>query len=125
MIESNVEAMTDRAKPNSPAITLQELFIKVNDKLNMNVAPLEIIMTAIMIPEAGSYRLGRGNKDAVLGVAQHLVKNRSLSNALAFKDQVETLQSAKSFFADDRPDSILDVFFAPHEVIEHRSRTRK
>lgn len=122
MIESSVENMTDRVKPNSPAITLQELFMKVNDKLNMNIAPLELIVAAIMVPGPGSYDLGRGDPNAVLGIAQMLIKNRALSNAYAFKEQVTTLTSAKSFFPEGRPDSPMDVFFAPREVIAELDR---
>ena len=125
MIESSVENMTDRVRPNSPSITLQELFMKVNDKLNMNVAALEIIVAAIMVPQAGSYDLGRGSPDAVLGIAQMLIKNRSLSNAYAFKEQVTTITSAKSFFPEGRPDSPMDVFFAPSEVISHLDRMER
>lgn len=122
MIESSVENMTDRVKPNSPAITLQELFMKVNDKLNMNIAPLELIVAAIMVPGPGSYDLGRGDPNAVLGIAQMLIKNRALSNAYAFKEQVTTLTSAKSFFPEGRPDSPMDVFFAPRECIAELDR---
>ena len=118
MIESSVQNLTERSKPNSPAVTLQELFTKVNDKLNMNIAPLEVIINAIMIPEPGSYLLARGDENAVLGVADRLIMNRSLANSYAFKEQVDTLLSAKSFFPEGRPDSVFDVFFAPKELIE-------
>jgi hypothetical protein len=118
MIESSMVNITERSKPESPAKTLQELFTKVNDKLNVNIAQLEVILAAVMVPHQGSYGLGRGKPNAVLGVANQLIKNRSLSNAYAFQDQVETILAPKNFYMEGRPDSPFDVFITPFEVLK-------
>lgn len=124
MIESKMEMMLERMKPNSPAVTLQELFIKVNEKLDMNLAPLSVIIASTMLPEPGSYGIGRGEPNAVLGIAKRIVKNRSLSNAYAYQEQTDVFLSAGSFFPEDKMDSGFDIFFAPAEVLSELERSK-
>lgn len=118
MIESSVKNLTDRDKPNSPTATLEELFVLVNSKLNVNIAALEVIVYATMVPDRESYSLARNEQHAILGVADQIIKNRSESAALAYEEVAFTLTNARSFFKMDRPDSVFDVFIAPNQVVQ-------
>lgn len=118
VIESNMKNISDRAQPYSPVSTLQELFSLVNTKINVNIAPLEIIVYSTMIAEPGSYRLGRNVDQPVLGVADLVIKNRSLGPAYTYEDIYRVLTDPKSFFPLDRQRSIFDVFICPNEYLQ-------
>lgn len=122
LIESSVKNLTDRSNPSSPVSTLQELFLLVNTKLNVNIAALEIIVYASMMPERDNYALARNKENPVLGVADQVIKNRSLAPGYAYEEQAATIVNPRSFFNDGRPDSVFDVFIAPHEVVEQEKR---
>lgn len=122
MIESSVKKISDRANPESPISTLQELFMLVNSKLNVNLAVLEVIMYVNMVPDRNEFGLSRKSEVKMLGVADQLIKSRSLSNAYAYECQTEVMLNPRSFFKENRPDSILDVCIEPEGVIKERKR---
>lgn len=119
IIESSMENISDRENPQSFVYTLQELFNLVNTKLNVNIAALEVILYANAVKGNGSFALARNQPNAVLNVANQVIKNRSLSVAYAYEDVASTLVNPKNFYQGDRPDSIFDVFFCPNEVTKH------
>jgi len=118
LIESSMKNITDRLKPDSPVSTLQELFRLVNTKLNVNIAALEVMVYSIMSDGRDDYKLARNVDAPVLGVADRIIKNRSLGPAYAYEDQFDTIIDPKSFMKLNRPDSIFDVFIAPQEVVD-------
>lgn len=117
-IESNLSELTDRRKPESVVYTLQELFTLINSKLNVNIAALEVIVYTNMVDKPGSYGLARNSEEATLDVAEQVIRNRSLGAVYAYQEVHNIVVSPKSFFKANRPDSVLDVFIAPREVIE-------
>lgn len=119
VIESSMKNITDRSAPNSSVFTLQELFALVNSKLNVNIAALEVLIYAMMIPTKDSNGLSRNRPGSVLGIADVVIKSRSLGAALAFEDQTVTLVNPQSFFKLDRVDGPLDAMIAPQEVVQH------
>jgi hypothetical protein len=118
VIESSMANITDRLNPHSPVSTLQELFQLVNQKLNVNIAALEVIIYANMISSKDDYSMGRHSPEPVLGVSNMVIKNRSLSSAYAFQDQITAITSPRSFFKMGRSSSVFDVFISPREVVE-------
>lgn len=116
-LESSMKNIADREKPDSPAATLQELFELVNSKLWVNLAALEVITYAAMIPSKNNYGLSRGAENPILGVAKSIIANRSLGAAMAYERHTELLINPKSFMPHNRPDSIFDVFVSPREVL--------
>jgi len=118
LVESSIKMITDRLTPQSPVSTLQELFNLVNRKLNVNIAALEVIIYAIMLPAKDSYGLSRNSDLPVLGVSNQVIKNRSLSSAYAYENQLSLITNPTSFFKLDRPDSVFDTFINPYEVVE-------
>ena len=123
IIESRMENLTERTKPESPVRTLVELFDLVNSKINVNIALLEILIYSMMCKdiENKDYRLGRNSSTLTLGVSSDIMANRSLSAAYGYEGQGKLITSPKSFFSEGRPDSIFDVFIAPHEVLANRN----
>ncbi len=125
MIESSMKNITDRSTPHSAVSTLQELFALVNTKLNVNIAALEVIIYAAMIPGRDQYGLARNAENPVLGIADLVIKNRSMGSAYAYEDQSVSLTSPRSFFKLDRVDAPLDAMVTPYEVVEHYKRLGK
>lgn len=119
VVESSLKNLSDRAKPESPVKTLQEIFDLVNSKLWVNFAVLEVIVYAIMNKNPNSFDLARHSEEPVLGVASSIIQNRSLSAAYGYESVINTLLSPRSFFKLDRPDSVFDVMICPAEVTKH------
>lgn len=122
VIESSMKNITDRSNPHSPVSTLQELFTLVNTKLNVNIAALEVIIYAIMVPSKGNYDMARHYPNPVLGIAEMVIKNRSLSNVYAYESQSQSIIDPLSFYKNGRPSSIFDVFIDPYQVVMEERR---
>jgi hypothetical protein len=125
VIESSMKNMEDRNKPHSPVATLQELFNLVNNKLNVNIACLEVIIYAMMIPGDGKFALARNVDNAILGTRDKVMYNRSMGTALGYQTQHKQLVNPRNFFKLDRPDSIFDVFIKPGEYVQHLKSKQK
>jgi len=117
MVQSSQKNLQKRQAKAAATLLLQELFDLVNSKLRVNILSFEIIIYALMVESKSSYALARGAMDPVLGVSELLTKYRSLGAAMAFEDQAETITDPANFYQGRRPDSPLDVFFAPNEVV--------
>jgi len=124
IIESKLENLNDRQTPESAVFTLQQLFMLVNAKLNVNIACLEVIIYASMVSEPGTFGLSRGSDKAVMSIAARVMKNRSLSVAFAYQGQQDVILNPASYYKLDRPDSPFDVFVMPHEVLEAERQRR-
>lgn len=118
VIESSMKNITDRVSPHSAVSTLQEVYTLVNNKLDVKLSALEVIIYALMVPNSESYAMARGAKTPVLGIADLLIKNRSMGPSYAYEDTHVQITSPRSFFQLDRPSCIMDVFMAPKEVVE-------
>lgn len=124
IIESCMEEISTRMKPDAPESTLVELFDLVNAKLNVNLAALEVILYASMIYDGNNddYGLARGSETPSLGISDQTLRNRSLSAAYTYEKQLMLITDPQSFFQRNRPDSVFDVFIHPQEVLEHNKR---
>ena len=122
LIESTAEELSKRTKPEAPVVVLQELFSLVNSKLNVNIAALEVIIYANMTPSANQYGMARNYPNAGLNVSDKVIESRSLGPAYTYEKHATVMLSPRSFFKEDRPSSVLDVFMAPKEVVEERRR---
>lgn len=116
-IESSMKNITDREKPDSPTVTLQQLFTLVNTKLNVNLAALEVIVYACMIPSKHDYGLARNAPAPILGVAKKIIAGRSLGVAYAYERHKDLITNPQSFMPHNRPNSVFDVFIDPKEVV--------
>jgi hypothetical protein len=122
VIESNMKNAAERARRDSPVSTLQELFMLVNSKISVSISALEVLIYSTMITSENDYSLGRSNEEKMLGVAELIIKNRSLGAAYAYEDIFKTLISPRSFFREGRTDSVFDAFLMPNEYVKnHKS----
>lgn len=124
LIESKLEEIDNRAKPESAIATLTELFDLVNSKLNVHLSVLEVIIYSYTVSDlrTGDYGMGRFSATKSLGVKTGVLTRRSLGTALAYQGQNNTLTDPKSYFKSNRPSSIMDVFIMPKEVLESKRR---
>lgn len=121
VIESSMKNITERANPNSPVTTLQELFSLVNTKLSVNIAALEVILYAAMLPSKDDYRMARGAPEPILGIVDLIIKNRSMSASMAFEGQNASICNPRSYFNLNRPSHVLDYALTPNEVMHDPS----
>lgn len=121
LIESNTKKLQARSQATAPQETLSELFDLVNSKISVNIALLEVMIYANMTQGVDNYGMARHHQ-AGLNVARFIISHRSLGPAYAYQNQFETIASPRSFFQENRPDSPIDVFLAPREVVAHRKK---
>lgn len=117
VIESTAKGLKHRVQPSSPAAVMYELFNLVNSKIQVNFALLEIMIYANMTPGIDDFGMARHAKNPGMHIASSIVPNRSLGAAYAYSDQFTTITDPRSFFQENRPDSPLDVFLNPREVV--------
>lgn len=118
IIESSMKKIDERSRPDSPDSTVQDLFMLVNSRLDVNLVCLEVITYASMISDVGECGLNRNSRGKALGVSKSLIAGRSLSNAYAYQEQDTFLINSESFIKGNRPDSVLDVNIDPKNVIK-------
>ena len=122
MIESNMNSIDERQRPDSPLATLQELSSLVISKLEIPLSCLEVIIYASMVPSKNNHAMARNWENTVLGIARNTIYSRSLSCAYAFQGHSDFMLDPKSFFPHFRPDNQMDVFFSPEQVIAEFER---
>jgi len=119
LVESSIKHIKSRCTDKASQIVLLELFSLVNSKININLSLLEVIVYAISIPGFDNYHMGRMNNSTKLGVGSAIIRNRSLGIAYTNITIDKTITSPRSFFKENRPDSILDVYIDPKNYLEH------
>lgn len=118
MVESSQKTIKTRLVEEAPAVLLRDLFDLVNSKLRVNILSFEILICGLMVESKTSYAMPRGEGSPMLGVSELLTKYRSMGPALAYQDQNLTLMEPINFFKGRRPDSPMDVFMRPREVVD-------
>lgn len=110
LLESSVGKMRERDTEVSPNAMLIELFDLVNDKLNVNLAVLEVVLYSAMIVSAenGDFSLPKPWTDHGVGVMEMSMKNRSLSAMMAYEDHQEVVSSPSSYINTNRTDHLFD-----------------
>lgn len=122
MIQSSQKVFKNRVKENAPFILLQELFDLVNSKLKINILSFEAIIYGLIVESENSIAMGRHSENQTLGIADTLVTHRSLGPALGFQGHDKALFSPLYHAKGKRPDSIMDSFLNPREVVEADKR---
>lgn len=110
MLESTVNKLHERSKVVSPDNALIELFETVNEKLNVNLAVLGVVIygTMIISVEDNDYGLPKPWYKGGLGVMEVSMANRSLSAAMAYEGHREVLTSPLTYINNNRPDHPFD-----------------
>ena len=120
LLESRVEDMQARDKGVSPETFLVELFNLVNEKLDVNLAVLEVILYAAMIRSAENfdYALPKPWTERGLGVMKNSMAYRSLSAAMAYEGHYDVITNPMSFLLTKRVDHPMDYILMPDKVTE-------
>jgi hypothetical protein len=119
VIESRMTDIKSRTLTDSPIKTLQELFTLVNEKLNVNLAVIEVIIYANMIKNKDSFALAGNSPEATMHSYQAIINGRSLSAVYAYQFQHKVISDPRSFYKFDRPDHPMDVLISPDEVLKY------
>ncbi len=119
----NKKSKKNRLEPGYPERLLTTLFETVTLKIDVNIALLEVIIYSAMITNLArkDYRLPRNIENEQMGVLEDIIKNRSLGSAYPYESQINVMMNPASFYAEGRPDSVFDVFIAPHEYLKDRT----
>lgn len=119
MIESKMKDLQDRLKTESPSSTLTELFDLVNSKLSVNLSLLGVVVYSSMIADGrnDNFEMARNQENSSLGVAEMTIRHRSMSAVYAYEYQASQIINPRSFYKENRPDSLFDTFICPQEVV--------
>lgn len=122
VIESKFGQLNERSSEDAPLRVLNQLFEMVTSKLNVNIAALECIVYALQIPRQGSYAMSRGVTNPVMGIGKDLILNRSMGTACAYQEWKNNFLNPRSYVASGKPDTFMDVFLCPREVVDAFNR---
>lgn len=127
VVESKFKNMAERISEDAPFKVLNQLFDMVVSKLDVNIATLETIIYALQQPCVGNYSMARGVENPIMGIGKDLILNRSMGTATAYQEWRDNFINPKSYEAKNKPDTMMDVFLCPREVIDEfkRKRTRR
>jgi hypothetical protein len=118
LLQATKDQMQTRDKDVRPSAFLVEFFNMVNNKLSVNLAPLSVILYAIMIVSAENedYRLPKPWTTRGVGTYDFTMSRRSLSATMAYQDHYDIFISPESFVLGNRPDHIFDGLLLPFEL---------
>lgn len=118
LLQATKDQMQTRDKNVRPSAFLVEFFNMVNNKLSVNLAPLSVILYAIMIVSAENedYRLPKPWTTRGIGTYDFTMSRRSLSATMAYQDHYDIFISPESFVLGNRPDHIFDGLLLPFEL---------
>ena len=124
LIESRKEKSMEREKVISPDQHLVEVFDLVNTKLDVNIAPISVIVYGSMIRSASrfDYALPKAHTPAALGVSSSTMLYRSLAVLMAFQEHHMAINNPYSFLIKNRAENVLDAILCPREVQYYGTR---
>lgn len=110
LLQATRAELVKRDKQTNDAQFLSEFFPKVNSRLSINFAVIEVIAYAFKLvsAEKGDYRLPKAWTESGMGVHSALMENRSLAPLFAYQGQYKALSSPASYVIKNRPDHIFD-----------------
>ena len=119
-ILKNIKLVKGTKAIDTPETLLQKLFDLINNKLDVNIALMEVLIYSFTINgmEDSDYKLGRHHEDQEVADIRHIVPNRSLGGAYAWEFVVQNMSSPTAFLSKNRIDHPLDVLLKPNEVIK-------
>lgn len=104
----------------TPESLIQEIFDKLNVKLDINVAPIEIIVYALTAidPDNNNYHLARNVPKRHIVNSRKLIDKRSLGASYGWEHITRRILDPLSFYNKTPMSHPLDVMTKPEEVIE-------
>lgn len=120
ILESSMKKMDKRIKENAVDPTLGKLFDHVNERLNVNLAVLEVVLYGGMIVSSaeGDYSFPKVGTSRQLGVMENTIDNRSAAAKFAYEHQLRSITSPKNYISPNRLDHPMDGLVSPFEVLQ-------
>lgn len=123
MLESSVEKLKERDKTVTADAALIELTELVNDKINVPVAVLDVVLYSTMVVQLNEsspdYSLPKPWTPSEQGVMKLTMAHRSIAAAMAFEQHRDVLYSPLSYTYTNRPDHPTDGIICPTEVFAY------
>lgn len=118
LLESSVKDEKRRATELSAEAFLMELTDVILQKLDINMAIMQVVAATMLCTDISNkdYSMPKPWTKRGVGIMDHVIKGRSLSAALAYENQAETLISPYAFSITNRTDSPMDEFFVPDKI---------
>lgn len=118
IVESSIKNKRSRDTMLSADATLVDLFNLVNEKLNVNLAVLEVVLYTAMVTDAENddYSTPKPWTRSSLGTMRSTMAGRSLSAVMAFEHHRDLLYSPDSFINTNRQSHPFDWLVLPAEV---------
>jgi hypothetical protein len=109
-----------KSKNVTPEAFLYSIFELVNNKLNVNLALLEVVVYAFMASDAenGNYDFGRNTETAIPVSMRDIMRKRSVGGAYAWEYVMSTMLSPSSYYGKNAVDHPLDVLLKPNECLK-------
>lgn len=120
MLESSVEEMQQRDKMLTPAVALSQLYDLVNQKLDVNMTILDLVLYQAMIVSAqdNDYSLPKGwSPGAGFGVMSQSMLHRSTSAGMAFEGHRDVIVNPVSYLQKNRLPHPFDAVLMPFEAL--------
>lgn len=111
----------------SPSALLSKMYQMINTRLDINFALVEIIVSVFMVKDLknNNYDLARGSSDPQLASMKKVVDHRSAGSSYGYDGFTGKTVSTVLFGSENRPNSPMDIYLTPSEVMADRSRHNK
>lgn len=102
----------------SPVEFVKDFYELISQRTNVNLSVVAAVAYSAMIVSAqdNDYSLPKPWTDKGVGILKDTITRRSLSGALAYERQADTLTDPISFLCTNRPDGMYDPLFLPQMV---------
>lgn len=123
-IKSAFRGTDDIKYPNKPEAFIQLIFDLINNKLDVNLALLEVMVYAMTVRDINKYdyRLGRNVQDRVLMKSKQLPIARSLGAGYDWEGVIPAILSPKTYYGMNGISHPMDVMVDPQYAINEYNR---
>lgn len=121
ILESSMKRIADRDKEEAVDPTLEKLFDHVNERLNVNLAVLEVVLYGGMIVSASGedYSFPKVGTSRSLGVMESTIDMRSMAAKFAYEHQLRSITTPRNYTTPNRLDHPMDSIVMPYETLQH------
>jgi len=122
----NIKVVRGVKSSEVPESLLQKIFDLVNNKLDINIALLEVLIYSFSIVSMKNrdYRLARNIEDQEVASIKQIMPNRSMGGAYAWEYVVQEITNPASYISKNRIDHPLDVLVCPEQVMAKVNHTK-
>lgn len=121
ILEASIKEIAERDLEEAVDPTMAKLFDHVNERLNVNLAVLEVVLYGGMVVSAGNdnFALPKVGTGRALGVYDMTIENRSMAAKMAYEHQLSSILNPHNYITPNRMDHPFDAILMPFEVLQH------